>query len=94
MLWDDKHSLPKYVSRSIVHIVNDLGDEIELESFQYQDHYRTVATICEEKLPFKDIVAEGFDYFSERNATEKALKQLFSEAYSYPSHQFIIMNRK
>lgn len=94
MHWNDEQALPKYLSRSISKIVNAQGDEIELENFQYQDHYRTVATICQEKPPFKDFIAEGFDYYSERNAAEKALKQLYSEAYPYPSFQFIVMNKK
>lgn len=94
MNWRDDYVSLNYISREISHFVNEHGDEIELETIQFHDHYRAIATICQEETPFKDCFAEGVDFHSNREAARKALKELYRQAYSYPRFQFILLNRK
>ncbi|WP_041580785.1 hypothetical protein [Bacillus sp. 1NLA3E] len=69
------------ISREVTQLVNDIGDEIELEIFQYIDHYSVTATICPDTPPFKDYIATGSDRHSKRKAMKKALKELYLKAY-------------
>ncbi|AGK55912.1 hypothetical protein [Bacillus sp. 1NLA3E] len=68
-------------SREVTQLVNDIGDEIELEILQYIDHYSVTATICPDKPPFYDYIASGIDFHSKRNAMKIALKKLYLKAY-------------
>lgn len=69
------------LSREVRQLVNDVGDEIELEILKYSDHYYVVATICQDHLPFKDYLAIGRDFHSKKRAIKKALRELYLEAY-------------
>ncbi|MGN7942154.1 hypothetical protein [Virgibacillus sp. 6R] len=82
-----------YLSREIKQIKNERGDEIEVEVRRYEKHYHAIATICEDKPPFKDYFAEATDR-KRMNALRKALKDLYEQAYSYPTMQFILYPRK
>jgi hypothetical protein len=70
------------LSREVTQLVTDVGDEIELEIFQYTDHYYVVATICQNDSPFMDHIAFGKDPHSKRRAMKKALRELYLLAYS------------
>lgn len=69
-----------YVSRTVSRTVNEYSDEVELETVMYQDHSHAVATICENKPPFKDYFAEASD-LTERGAAKIALQELYRQAY-------------
>jgi hypothetical protein len=62
--------------------INEYNDEIEMEIIKYQDHYKVVVTVCQDKLPFKDFIGIGIDRRSGRRAARKALKGLYLEVYS------------
>lgn len=81
MNWKKDYTSLNEVSRKVSQMVNEHGDEIELETIQFQDHCRAFATICQNELPFKDYFAEGFDYHSEKEAARKALEELYRQAY-------------
>ncbi|WP_071460914.1 hypothetical protein [Bacillus massilinigeriensis] len=51
----------KYIAREVTRWINQNGDEIEAEIFQYKNHYKVVATICQEFPPYKDLIAYGKD---------------------------------
>lgn len=70
-----------HISREVKLIVNDVGDEIELEVIQYSDQFKVVATICQDAPPFKDYIGVGNDKHSVTNAARKALKELYAQAY-------------
>jgi hypothetical protein len=77
--------LENYISRYVKQVINDVGDEIELEIVryrQYRHHYSVIATICQNELPFKDYIGFGKDYFSRNEAVRKAVKELYTQAYS------------
>ncbi|MGM7721586.1 hypothetical protein [Metabacillus sp. Hm71] len=78
---DREDYLQDYISRKVSQQVNEYGDEIELETIRYYDHCRAVATICQEKPPYKDYFAEAKDQ-TVRGAARKALKELYLQAYS------------
>jgi hypothetical protein len=82
MNWIQDYVLLREISQRVTQLVNEHGDEIELETIQYKDHYHAVATICQDKAPFKDFFAEAVDYHSEKEAARKALKELYRQAYS------------
>ncbi len=69
------------ISREVTQLVNDIGDEIELEILEYIDHYSVTATICPDNPPFKDYIASAIDFRSKRNAMKEALKKLYVKAY-------------
>lgn len=69
-----------YQSREVTQLVNEFGDEIELEMIQYGGHYYVIATICPDYLPFKDYIGRGKDPLSKRNAAKIALKELYLKA--------------
>lgn len=71
-----------FLSREVTQLVNDVGDEIELEIIQYDDHFSVTATICQEEPPYKDYIGSGSDTDSKREAMRKALKKLYLQAYS------------
>jgi hypothetical protein len=72
----------EYTDRSVSRLINEYNDEIEMESLKYQDHYKVVATICQEEPPYKDFIGVGIDKRSARRAARKALKVLYLVAYS------------
>ncbi|MCM3652922.1 hypothetical protein [Metabacillus litoralis] len=82
MNWIQDYVLLREISQRVTQLVNEHGDEIELETIRFKDHYRAVATICQDKEPFKDFFAEAVDHHSERDAARKALKKLYKKAYS------------
>jgi hypothetical protein len=71
-----------YLSMEVKRIVNDVGDEIELQVIEYPDHYYVAATICQDAPPFKDYIGVGRDFQCVREAARKALKELYLQAYS------------
>ncbi|WP_299093869.1 hypothetical protein [uncultured Metabacillus sp.] len=75
------YSSLNFIAREVTQFVNEHGDEIELETVQYSDHYRAVATICQEEEPFKDFYAEGISALSEKEAVSQALEELYRQAY-------------
>jgi hypothetical protein len=72
----------KYIDRSVSRLINEYNDEIEMEIIKYQDHYKVVVTICQEKPPYKDFIGVGTDKMSAKRAARKALKDLYLLAYS------------
>ena len=70
-----------YQSREVTQLVNEFGDEIELEMFQYDNHFYVIATICPDHLPFKDYIGRGKDRLNKRTAVKMALKELYMKAY-------------
>jgi hypothetical protein len=42
-----------YLSRDVRRMINSHGDEIELEIFQYPDHFKVTATLCQDESPSK-----------------------------------------
>ena len=70
-----------YQSREVTQLVNEFGDEIELEMIQYNNHYYVIATICPDQFPFKDYIGRGKDPLSKRTAVKSALKELYMKAY-------------
>ncbi|WP_226670486.1 hypothetical protein [Metabacillus litoralis] len=80
MSWQEDYINRSYVSRDVSHLTNEHNDKIELETVQYKDYYHVVATISRKKPPFIDCLGEGRDQ-NEREATKKALIDLYSRAY-------------
>lgn len=72
----------KYIDRSVSRLINEYKDEIEMEIIKYQDHYKVVVTICQERPPYNDAIGVATDRWSARRAARKALKGLYLEAYS------------
>lgn len=70
-----------YRSRRVLQVMNEHGDEMEIETIKYKDHWHAITTICQEQSPYKDYIAEGID-LSERGAVRKALRKLYQQAYS------------
>ncbi|NHM30675.1 hypothetical protein [Neobacillus terrae] len=62
-------------------IVNEYGDEIEIEIIQFRNQYHVTVNICQERPPFKDFTAIGIDLHSKRKAAKKALIKLYNQAY-------------
>ncbi|OAS88202.1 MULTISPECIES: hypothetical protein [Metabacillus] len=58
-------------SRRVLHKVNKNGDVIELEILKFDEN--AIATICQDKPPFKDYLAEAKEQFK-RLTAKKALK--------------------
>jgi hypothetical protein len=83
MSWREDYVTQNYISREVLQIVNEHGDEIELETIQFDDHYRAIATICQDQTPSKDYIGFGHDTVSERNAIEEALRELYQNTYNY-----------
>jgi hypothetical protein len=75
------HTL-EFIDRKVSRFINEYNDEIEMEIIKYQDHYKVVVTICQDKPPFKDYLGIGIDSRSGRRAARMALKGLYLEAYS------------
>ena len=71
----------EFLSREVKQIVNKLGDEIELEIFQYPNEYYVVATICQDHPPFIDCFSFGSDLRRKKAAIRKALRDLYLQAY-------------
>jgi hypothetical protein len=94
MSWREDYGKQNYISRELKQIVNERDDEIELEIIEFHDHYIVIATICEEKPPYKDYLAEGISYVSKKEAARKALTDLYRQAYSRPTVRFMTWNRK
>lgn len=44
-----------YQLREVTQLVNEFGDEIEIEIIQYSHYFHVVATICPDTPPFKDL---------------------------------------
>lgn len=82
MNWIQDYVLLREFSQRVTQLVNEHGDEIELETIRFKGHYRAVATICQDKERFKDFFAEAVDQRSEKEAARKALKELYRQAYS------------
>lgn len=81
MSWKGNYINQNYHSRRVLQIVNEHGDEIEMEMIKYKDLSHAIVTICQEEPPFKDYIAEGFAK-SERGAAREALIELYQKAYS------------
>ncbi|WP_338788149.1 hypothetical protein [Metabacillus sp. FJAT-53654] len=89
MSYEEEKVALNYISRKVSQSVNEHGDE--LETIKYQDHYHAIVTICQDKPPYNDYFVEVKDYYSEKRAARKALKELYRQAYSYPSFQFVLL---
>lgn len=66
----------------VLRLMNEHGDEVELEILYFPDFYRVTATICQDVPPFEDFFAIGRDRKSEGRALKKALRNLYSQAYN------------
>ena len=62
--------MEEYLAREVKLFLNKLGDEIELEILQYADHYKVVATICEDHPPYRDYIAISEHFHSKLRATK------------------------
>jgi hypothetical protein len=71
-----------FIERKVSRFINEYNDEIEMEIIKYPNHYKVVVTICQEEPPYKDFIGVGTDKRSARRAARKALKGLYSEAFS------------
>lgn len=80
MSWREDYINQNYLSRKVSQLINDHEDEIEIETVQYYNHFHVIATICSQNKPYKDFIGEGRDR-DERNATRKALIDLYQRAY-------------
>ncbi|MCP3739683.1 hypothetical protein [Rossellomorea sp. BNER] len=83
MSWKEDYINLNIISQEVTRIINDLGDEIELEITQFCDHYCVIATICQEQPPYKDYIAFGQDAYSKQKAMDEALRELYTHAYSF-----------
>ncbi|MGM0923265.1 MAG: hypothetical protein ACQEWW_18965 [Bacillota bacterium] len=81
MSWIRYYMNRKYLSRRVLHIGNEHGDEVEMVMTKYKDQWLAIATICPDEPPFKDYSAEGVAK-SERGAAREALIELYQQAYS------------
>ncbi|TDL78988.1 hypothetical protein [Peribacillus frigoritolerans] len=81
MNWRDDYKNKNYRSRRVLQIVNEHGDEMEIETISLKNHWHVIITICQEKPPFREYLAEGIDHKSEKAAARKALKKLYQKAY-------------
>ncbi|WP_053367813.1 hypothetical protein [Bacillus sp. FJAT-27245] len=70
-----------FLAREVTHLLNEYGDEVELEIIKYPDHCHVTATICQDEPPYKDCITTGKHRTSRKKAIHKALKQLYIVAY-------------
>ena len=81
MSWKEDYVSLNYLSQEVTQFVNEHGDEVELETIQFHDHYKVWATICTEGPSSKDYFSEGRDFHSPEKATNLALEELYRQAY-------------
>lgn len=72
-----------YLSREVTQTINEVGEVIEWEIIQYDDHYSVTATICQEQPPFKDYLGSGRGRYNKSKAMKQALEDLYVQAYPH-----------
>jgi len=76
MSWKEEYIYKRFISREVIHLINEHNDEIEMEIGQFHNHFYVYATICNES---GDLNVDGKDL--DERAARKALKELYHQAY-------------
>ena len=71
----------KYLSWDVIQIINEYGDEIEMDIIQYTNEYQITVNITDEQPPFRDFTATATHPRSKKNAAKKAMILLYKQAY-------------
>jgi hypothetical protein len=66
----------EFLDRSVTRFNNEYNDEMEMEIIKFYDHYKIVATICQEDASYNDFIGVGTDRRSGRKAARKALSYI------------------
>ncbi|MEH7886351.1 hypothetical protein V7654_18780 [Bacillus sp. JJ1609] len=70
-----------HISWEVTQLINEYGDEIEMDIIQYPTEYQVTVNICDKKPPFKDITTTAIHPRSKRKAAKQAMMELYKLAY-------------